>query len=348
MKNKEKKIRRLSRFSLITLISVYFLILVGGIVRSTGSGMGCPDWPKCFGQWIPPTSAEELPTNYKEIYAEQRHEKNVRFANYLSLLGMDNKAERLLTDESIKEEADFNTFKTWTEYINRLIGALIGVFILSTFYFSVPFIRKEKSVFYAALATLVLVLIQAWIGSIVVSTNLITWMVTIHMFIALIIVALLVFIVNKTHENWKVYLPSRTVKLWLVLCMVVVLIQIFLGTQVRESIDQIASSFNYEMRGSWVANLGNTFSVHRSFSWVILLSHVVLFYFFIKRGIKSMSLYLIGVIILLSMFTGITLNYLDFPAAAQPIHLLLGTVLFGVQFLLFLQLENKKVITINS
>src|SRR6185295_1965554 len=113
--------RYFHRLTILALLAVYILILVGGIVRSTGSGMGCPDWPTCFGRFIPPTSVSQLPDDYKEQYAAYRNKKNEKFARYLSLIGLDNTAQQILSDKSILVEADFNPSKTWIEYFNRLV-----------------------------------------------------------------------------------------------------------------------------------------------------------------------------------------------------------------------------------
>jgi cytochrome c oxidase assembly protein subunit 15 len=115
------------KLCLTTLVAVYFLIAVGGIVRATGSGMGCPDWPKCFGNWVPPTSIEQLPPDYKESYSALREKKNVKFAKYLQVIGMTDTANKILNDQSILVEADFNAVKTWIEYLNRLVGVVIGL-----------------------------------------------------------------------------------------------------------------------------------------------------------------------------------------------------------------------------
>lgn len=170
------------QFSWVTILAVYLLILVGGIVRSTGSGMGCPDWPKCFGKIVPPTDIRELPENYKEIYAQKRKEKNLRLVGFLKSIGMKDAAQRVQNDETIYIEEDFNVQKTWIEYLNRLLGVLIGLLIFVTFITSLSYLKTKPIVSILSFVALLLVGFQGWIGSIVVSTNLLEGMITLHMF----------------------------------------------------------------------------------------------------------------------------------------------------------------------
>ena len=109
-----------------------------GVVRSTGSGMGCPDWPKCFGRWVPPTQASQLPVDYKEIYTAQRVLKNQKLARTLQRLGFAQVAGSIFAHPTQYIETDFNPVKTWIEYLNRLLGALIGVIVVLTVVFAVP------------------------------------------------------------------------------------------------------------------------------------------------------------------------------------------------------------------
>ncbi|MFM7288684.1 MAG: COX15/CtaA family protein, partial [Bacteroidota bacterium] len=159
--------RQLLRWNRLTLITVLLLILAGGIVRSSGSGMGCPDWPLCFGQWIPPLYEEELPANYQEIYAERGY-----------------------------KDTRFNALKTWIEYLNRLLGALTGLFVLVQAVLAWRLRRARlssnqdnfksatNSAFLWALLALMLVLVQGGIGAWVVATHLQGSVVTLHLVVA--------------------------------------------------------------------------------------------------------------------------------------------------------------------
>jgi cytochrome c oxidase assembly protein subunit 15 len=324
------------RLTIWTLAAVYLLILVGGIVRSTGSGMGCPDWPKCFGNWVPPATVQELPENYKDIYASYREKKNVKFARYLRAFGMDETAEKLLNDPSVLQESDFNPTKTWIEYINRIVGVIIGFLIFAVFISSIRLWSTEKRLTVTAFFTFLLVGFQGWIGSFVVSTNLTPWTITVHMFLALLIVAMLIYMVFQS--SYATPIKSSLGFWWLLVCMAVLLVQILLGTQVREAIDQVSVTVPRE---GWIANLGREFVLHRSFSWIVLVLHVGLILNLRKTEGSKVFLLVLIVLILGTLLTGLSMAFFAVPPYLQPLHLLFATLTFGAQYLLLLKLNRK-------
>ena len=351
-----KNIRSFRRFSLLTVIAVYFLILVGGVVRSTGSGMGCPDWPKCFGRWVPPTQEDQLPDNYQEIYSAKRVEKNLRFVDMLYSLGFDKKAEEIKNDKSILLEEKFNATKTWIEYVNRLLGAIIGLLIIGTFIYSIRLWQRDRGIVLLSFFNILLVIFQGWIGSIVVSTNLLHWMISFHMFLALLLVCLLLYVYYRSYRlginiNKKTDKPE--ILYWiLIIAFILMNIQVFLGTQVREQVDLVASRFGNLFREEWVDHLGAYFLIHRSYSLVLLGIHLVFIYMvyqyaYLHSKIQIWSQLLIG-IILLEIISGVAMSYFGIPAFLQPIHLFLGSLIIGVQFVILLQLNDQRKISINN
>jgi heme a synthase len=295
---------------------VFFLIFVGGLVRSTGSGMGCPDWPKCFGQWVPPSDISELPADYKTKFA---------------VAG--------------KEIADFDPFKTWTEYYNRLVGVLIGLFILLTVVFSVPYLKTQnKKIFWLSFLSFILVGFQGWIGSIVVSTDLAVYMITIHMLIALVIVALLIYTITASQDFIIPQAKADSMLKPLVwLMMIVMFIQIILGTQVRESIDEVAKRI--DNRDLWLDEMNWVFYVHRSWSLLNIALAVFLHFRFKPLFERQSILYKASLAVILMMcaqtFTGAVLANLSFPGNAQSIHLTLGSLTAGLQIFIFILVFSK-------
>ena len=353
-------VRRFRRFGLLTVASVYLLILVGGIVRSTGSGMGCPDWPKCFGQWIPPTEASQLPANYKEVYTAQRVAKNQKLARSLQRLGFAQVAGSIFAHPTQYIETDFNAVKTWIEYVNRLLGALIGIFVFLTVVFALPYWSRDRAVFWLALASFLLTGVQGYLGSLVVSTNLLPVMVTIHMALAMLIVALLLYAVDRAlwgqAQNQALARtstgtaavaagrPGMGLQLWLWAALGLTFWQILLGTEVREQVDVVSAAAGYAGRETWVGQLGGIFSVHRTISALVLLLNCYVGYELWQLGqpiLRRLVVATLG-IIGLEILAGIVLASYALPAWVQPLHLVLATGLFGVQFLALLAVARAR------
>ena len=319
--------RAFVRFNWVTLVLIYLVVVAGSFVRITGSGMGCPDWPKCFGQWVPPTNADNLPEDYKETYSEGREKKVAKFSKFLSALGMDNTAKKLQSDPDLLKEEDFNVRKTWTEYVNRLFGFLAGNAMLIAFFWMLLKYRKRKILLLAAF-NLVLMAIQAWFGSIVVATNLVPWTITVHMLLALVIIGLQLYLIRTISPAMKGHLKLPKWTLYLVwICFGITIYQMFLGTQVRESIDEL-TKLGYG-RESWTEQLGMPFFIHRSFSWLVLILMTAMAWIN-ERGEKLLMIRALYVVLALELISGVLLAYANMPGLVQTAHLIFATILFGV------------------
>lgn len=308
------QLKKFRALGLSTVLAVYVLILVGGAVRATGAGMGCPDWPTCFGRWIPPTSEQQLPADYQVIYAERGY-----------------------------ADTRFNVKKTWIEYINRLLGVSIGIFIFLTMLASRHFRRIDPVVTGVSVLAFLAVAFQGWLGSRVVASNLQPGMITLHMLMAQCIVAMLIYAVIRSQrrvlqDDGISELPPVIGKV-IIAIMAMTLIQMVMGTQVRESIDIIAKSLNNTSRELWVERLNIIFYVHRSFSSIILFTNLWLIWKLWKhlpaeQVLRKFGLGLGGLLVI-TILLGVTMDRLHMPAFAQPLHLWFASLIFGVQISIF-------------
>mgnify|MGYP000318320692 FL=1 len=326
-----------------SLFLVLLVILAGSLVRMTGSGMGCPDWPKCFGYLIPPTDVSEIEWSANKKYKKGiilRHEERLIESKKDFVSGK--KINIYNWNNYTKHDySDFDATKTWIEFINRLIGVIAGIATLIMLIFSFSFYNKKNILILNSFLIIFGMGFQAWLGKLVVESNLSPYKITIHMLMALVIISLIIysiFIAKKEMKNKTI--NDSLIRNLVIFAVIISLFQIIIGTQVREFIDLQYDLIGPNNKDKWLEAPNFYFYFHRTFSILIFLLNCGLYFLIKKRNYNSNLIKKIGFVIFLEILVGIIMFYVNFPVLSQPIHLLLATILFSYQF--YLMLHYKK------
>lgn len=288
------------RLALWTTATTYFLILVGGLVRASGAGLGCPDWPRCFGSWIPPASVASLPPQF--------------------------------------DPSQFNPTLMWTEYVNRLLGVTVGFLIFATAISAWRHHRRDPHILWTTIAAFLLVGFEGWLGGRVVAHELAAWIVTAHLIVAIIIVQLLLYATYMSGAAGRAGEAGGAGKVPLAVASLIglTLIQAGLGTQVRGAVDHaLDSGIARELA---VGTVGQLDYWHRDLAFVLLIAATLLTLWLLSRRSSHVSWSFVVLSLAIAQIgAGLYMAYGYLLPAAQVAHLTLSSLLLGAETVLWLK-----------
>lgn len=329
MNNQTKYIR----FTKLILVFVFLVIIAGGIVRATQSGMGCPDWPTCFGNMIPPTEYDQVIFHPNHTYSKGQfiiYNDSLKYAKEKFTSGNVYDAANWQQYEK-HNYAKFEVYQTWIEYVNRLctgaLGFLLTIHVIWSFK---SFYKTRKSIAFLSASLVLLVAFEAWLGKVVVDTNLGLIQISGHYLPALALAAIPVVIIARLEQKEKVRQPALK---WLItFALLATLVQILIGTGVRAEIDTAAKLLNYQNRAAWINQLTGIFDAHKIAAAILALLCIFVFWSAVAHPALQKLAILVLSVILLSVATGLIMAGLHIPAVLQPLHLLLSSILFIALF----------------
>ncbi|MEN3041267.1 MAG: COX15/CtaA family protein [Bacteroidia bacterium] len=289
------------RWLIFSVFVLFLLVILAGVtVRVLDAGMGCPDWPTCYGQLIPPTHESQLPSDYRHRFAV-----GGRLAE------------------------PFDPLKTWAEYINRLISVIAGIAVIFTTGYAWLYLRGHSKVLLYTTAIPVLLIIQALLGWRVVATYLASDMVTIHMLFSLLLTLCALLSWAHTFQlEPRGDLKELAGYYWLGwAAMGLLTIQIIIGASLRA----IVTEKGFEAGIDTI-----TFFIHRSFSWFVLGTwayyHWRLFREPTRQPFARRWAMLTTISLALQVMIGAFMSYITFSSVAKVAHLWLALFSFNAGF----------------
>lgn len=328
---------------------ILLLFALGGLVRVTESGMGCPDWPTCYGSLIPPSSESDLPANYKEAFRDQRVKKVKRMVKTLRAFGMNKKANEIEQNKDILVAHDFSFRTMVTEYTNRLFGALTGVYAFLALISSFQFVKKSTRRFVLIVLGIVFVGFNGWLGSVVVDTNLLDGVVTAHFILAFLALSFFMLAYNYGRKTEvETTLSLSKLKAVSTILFTGIVLQIIGGTTIREMVDAIVRTGN-EITSALLIQASfeyTSFMVHKLFPAALLVLMLGLL-IFIRRKDKSFNTKWLIALIVVFFVQGLSgsLNLLTGNStASQLIHVAAGGAVFALALQWLIQIYRTRKI----
>jgi heme a synthase len=302
------------KLALAATIATYFLIFMGGLVRVSGAGLGCPDWPTCFGRWFPPTSVSQLPPDI--------------------------------------DPAKFNFALAWIEYVNRLCGVTLGFLIAATGFWAIFRFRRNPHILIPSVLAALLVAYQGWQGSQVVSSQLKPLIVSIHMGLAFVIASLMIYVTQQawylekpdvTEKTSGIHLPWYAIAL-----AAIAIVQVIIGTQVRSDLEQVADAFPLLPQREWMGKVGGVSVFHTLLGVIVTLATWQVGAKIVRQAKEALTTQAAwGAMILAAaqVLIGAILTLAGVPGVLRLFHLLISSLYVGMMVMLFsaLRREGKTV-----
>lgn len=284
--------RRLRHLAFLVWGLFFLVVLAGGTVRVLDAGMGCPDWPTCYGLLIPPTSESQLPPDYRERFAV---------------------AGRLAEP--------FDPLKTWAEYINRLISVVAGLAVLALVGYAWMHFRAHRRLLLYASVIPVALVAEALLGWQVVATYLAQHLVTAHMIFTLVLTILAFMVAAQGYPLRERELRGEWRTYWRLgwLAWILLGVQVLMGATLRAWVKELGAEKALE---------SILFYTHRSFSWIVL----GLWAYFqwrvymepVRLGLARRWAVVTTVLLVAQVFGGAVMSYFSFTGFWKVLHLLLG------------------------
>ncbi|QIM50411.1 heme A synthase [Pusillimonas sp. DMV24BSW_D] len=287
------------------------LIMFGAFVRLTDSGLGCPDWPGCYGKITPIGAADHIRQAYEAMpYGP------VSFP------------------------------KAWIEMIHRYVGAFLGLLII---FIVIMAWRHRKTLGHTpklAIATLIAVCLQGAFGAWTVTHKLMPIIVTAHLLGGMLLLAMMTWLAAREKQHERISVAALRWQPWMLAGFVLLFIQIALGGWVSTNYAALACMDFPTCNGQWVPamDLQNGFSlirglgelptgemisqealvgihwIHRNFAWVVFAYMGTLAWQMrAEPGLRTPATWVL-VLLCAQLFTGLTTIFFEWPLLIAVLH----------------------------